>query len=53
MTKVVFGAALKSTQLPEGIMGLGFGSGVNLQYNNFVDTLFERLSAFKTTPQSG
>ncbi|KAL8290838.1 hypothetical protein RB597_008882 [Gaeumannomyces tritici] len=40
MTKVVFGAALKSSQLPEGIMGLGFGKGVNLQYNNFVDTLF-------------
>ncbi|KAL8386950.1 hypothetical protein RB595_010274 [Gaeumannomyces hyphopodioides] len=42
MTKVVFGAALKSSQLPEGIMGLGFGNGVNLQYNNFVDTLFEQ-----------
>ncbi|KLU82927.1 hypothetical protein MAPG_01994 [Magnaporthiopsis poae ATCC 64411] len=42
VTKVVFGAATKTSQLPEGIMGLGFGNGVNLKYNNFVDTLFEQ-----------
>lgn len=42
MTNVVFGAATRSSQLPEGILGLGFGNGVNLQYNNFVDTLFEQ-----------
>jgi hypothetical protein len=34
-----FGVAQSSTQLSEGIMGLGWGNNHNLKYNNFVDVL--------------
>lgn len=34
-----FGVATKSEDLNEGILGLGFGEGVNLKYANFVDQL--------------
>jgi hypothetical protein len=39
MSKVQFGVAQNSTQLNEGILGLGWGNGKNLPYNNFVDEL--------------
>jgi len=37
--KVQFGVARLSQDLNEGILGLGFGNGKNLKYNNFVDEL--------------
>jgi len=37
--KVQFGVARLSQDLNQGILGLGFGSGQNLKYNNFVDEL--------------
>ncbi|TLS22118.1 uncharacterized protein PpBr36_09250 [Pyricularia pennisetigena] len=40
LSNVIFGVATSSKDLNEGIMGLGFGNGVNLQYNNMVDDLF-------------
>jgi hypothetical protein len=39
MTNVQFGVATASQNLNEGILGLGFGRGVNLNYSNFVDQL--------------
>ncbi|POS69200.1 candidapepsin-8 [Diaporthe helianthi] len=39
MTGVQFGVATASQGLNEGILGLGFGRGVNLNYSNFVDQL--------------
>lgn len=39
MTDVQFGVATASQGLNEGILGLGFGRGVNLNYSNFVDQL--------------
>lgn len=39
MTDVQFGVATNSQDLNEGILGLGFGRGVNLNYSNFVDQL--------------
>ncbi|KAJ0123084.1 eukaryotic aspartyl protease [Diaporthe amygdali] len=39
MTEVQFGVATESQDLNEGILGLGFGQGVNLNYSNFVDQL--------------
>lgn len=42
MTDVIFGVGLKSTDLSEGILGLGYGNGINLQYDSFVDNLFKQ-----------
>ncbi|ROW10298.1 hypothetical protein VMCG_01801 [Cytospora schulzeri] len=39
MSNVQFGVAVASQDLNEGILGLGFGKGVNLNYSNFVDQL--------------
>lgn len=39
LTAVQFGKATASQDLNEGILGLGFGNGVNLNYSNFVDAL--------------
>jgi hypothetical protein len=39
VTSAQFGVATASSELNEGILGLGFGKGFNLQYNNFVDML--------------
>ncbi|KAH8886725.1 acid protease [Thozetella sp. PMI_491] len=39
LQNVQFGVAKNSTELSEGIMGLGFGQGTNLNYNNFIDQL--------------
>ncbi|KUI74520.1 Candidapepsin-2 [Cytospora mali] len=39
MSNVQFGMAINSEDLNEGILGLGFGEGVNLNYSNFVDQL--------------
>lgn len=39
MSNVQFGVAVASKDLNEGILGLGFGEGVNLNYSNFVDEL--------------
>jgi hypothetical protein len=39
MTGVQFGVATQSQDLNEGILGLGFGNGKNLPYNNFVDDI--------------
>ncbi|QBZ65888.1 hypothetical protein PoMZ_12855 [Pyricularia oryzae] len=40
LSNVIFGVATSSKDLNEGIMGLGYGDGVNLRYNNMVDSLF-------------
>lgn len=42
LTSMQFGKATASQDLNEGILGLGFGEGVNLNYSNFVDTLQEQ-----------
>lgn len=42
LTDVQFGAAKNSQDLNEGILGLGFGKGYNLNYSNFVDALQEQ-----------
>lgn len=39
LSSVQFGKATASQDLNEGILGLGFGNGVNLNYSNFVDAL--------------
>lgn len=39
LTSLQFGKATASQDLSEGILGLGFGDGVNLNYSNFVDAL--------------
>lgn len=39
LTSLQFGKATASQDLSEGILGLGFGKGVNLNYSNFVDAL--------------
>lgn len=39
LTQVQFGKATASQDLSEGILGLGFGENVNLNYSNFVDAL--------------
>lgn len=42
LTKVQFGKATASEDLNEGILGIGFGNGVNLNYSNFIDALQEQ-----------
>ncbi|CAN8100372.1 unnamed protein product [Discula destructiva] len=42
LTAVQFGKATESQDLSEGILGLGFGDNVNLNYSNFVDALQEQ-----------
>lgn len=42
LTKVQFGRATASEDLNEGILGTGFGKGVNLNYSNFIDALEEQ-----------
>lgn len=42
MTDVQFGVATASQDLNEGILGLGFGKDVNLNYSNFVDQLADQ-----------
>jgi Eukaryotic aspartyl protease len=42
MQSVIFGVATASTDTYLGIMGLGYGNGFNLAYNNVVDELFEQ-----------
>lgn len=42
LTAVQFGKATASQDLNEGILGLGFGNGVNLNYSNLVDALQEQ-----------
>lgn len=42
LTKVQFGKATASQDLNEGILGIGFGNGVNLNYSNFIDALQEQ-----------
>lgn len=39
LTSLQFGKATASQDLSEGILGLGFGKGTNLNYSNFVDAL--------------
>ncbi|KAB5517293.1 aspartic peptidase domain-containing protein [Coniochaeta sp. 2T2.1] len=39
VTDAQFGVATASEDLNEGIMGLGWGNGFNLDYNNFIDDL--------------
>lgn len=39
LTSIQFGVAEETQDLNEGILGLGFGKGLNLPYNNFVDEL--------------
>jgi hypothetical protein len=39
LTSAQFGVATQSDDLNEGILGLGFGKGLNLPYNNFIDEL--------------
>lgn len=39
LSSVQFGVAVQSSDLNEGILGLGFGKDVNLNYSNFVDQL--------------
>lgn len=39
LKNVQFGSATASNDLNEGIMGLAYGMGTNLDYNNFVDDL--------------
>lgn len=39
ITSAQFGVATASEDLNEGILGLGFGKGLNLNYNNFIDEL--------------
>ena len=40
LTSIQFGVAIADADLNEGILGLGFGDGKNLQYKNFVDELY-------------
>lgn len=42
LSKVQFGKASASRDLNEGILGIGFGNGVNLNYSNFIDALQEQ-----------
>lgn len=39
VTSAQFGVATQSEDLNEGILGLGWGKGLNLEYNNFIDVL--------------
>lgn len=39
VTSAQFGVATQSSDLNEGILGLGWGNGLNLDYNNFIDEL--------------
>lgn len=39
VTDAQFGVATQSEYLNEGILGLGWGKGANLDYNNFIDVL--------------
>ncbi|KAK0628544.1 aspartic peptidase domain-containing protein [Bombardia bombarda] len=39
LTSVQFGVATRSQELNEGIMGIGFGAGLNTDYNNIIDEL--------------
>ena len=39
LTSIQFGVAIADADLNEGILGLVFGDGTNLQYKNFVDEL--------------
>jgi len=40
ISQQIFGVAVASNDLNEGILGLSYGDGVNLQYPNFVDELY-------------
>lgn len=42
LSSVQFGMATASEDLNEGILGIGFGKGVNLNYSNFIDALQEQ-----------
>jgi len=42
VTDAQFGVALESPVLNEGILGLGFGNGFNLKYNNLIDELADQ-----------
>lgn len=42
LTSVQFGRATASEDLNEGILGIGFGKGTNLNYSNFIDALQEQ-----------
>ncbi|KAK3393192.1 aspartic peptidase domain-containing protein [Podospora didyma] len=42
VTNAQFGVASASTELNEGILGLGFGRGANLNYSNFIDELADQ-----------
>lgn len=42
VTSAQFGVATASEDLNEGILGLGWGNGFNLDYNNFIDDLAEQ-----------
>ncbi|OAA53175.1 Peptidase A1 [Cordyceps fumosorosea ARSEF 2679] len=39
LTSVQFGVGTNSSETSEGVMGLGFGNGKNLNYSNFIDAL--------------
>lgn len=39
VTDAQFGVATQSEDLNEGILGLGWGKGLNLEYSNFIDVL--------------
>ena len=42
VTDTQFGVATQSSELNEGILGLGWGNGFNLKYNNLVDELADQ-----------
>lgn len=42
LSSVQFGVATASDDLNEGILGIGFGKDVNLNYSNFIDALQEQ-----------
>jgi len=42
VTNAQFGVATQSEDLNEGILGLGWGKGFNLDYNNFIDDLADQ-----------
>ncbi|POR33395.1 Candidapepsin-2 [Tolypocladium paradoxum] len=39
MKRVQFGVATSSQDLSSGILGMGYGKGINIGYNNFIDEL--------------
>jgi len=42
VTDAQFGVATSSSELNEGILGLGFGKGYNLNYSNLIDELYDQ-----------